>query len=95
MHWSFNNFLNGILKKPKKSKKQIYRHSFGYTNMIACCRSVVSFLKLLKRVQPSLGISHLRSCTKLRLAKPVELGWVSLFNGISTFVGYLMPKPFS
>ena len=22
-------------------------------------------------------------------------GWVSLFNGISTFVGYLMPKPFS
>ena len=25
----------------------------------------------------------------------VCLGLVSLFNGISTFVGYLMPKPFS
>ena len=25
----------------------------------------------------------------------VWFGWVSLFNGISTFVGYLMPKPFS
>ena len=24
-----------------------------------------------------------------------EIGLVSLFNGISTFVGYLMPKPFS
>ena len=23
------------------------------------------------------------------------IGWFSLFNGISTFVGYLMPKPFS
>ena len=23
------------------------------------------------------------------------VGLVSLFNGISTFVGYLMPKPFS
>ena len=25
----------------------------------------------------------------------VKFGLVSLFNGISTFVGYLMPKPFS
>ena len=25
----------------------------------------------------------------------IELGLVSLFNGISTFVGYLMPKIFS
>ena len=24
-----------------------------------------------------------------------SIGLVSLFNGISTFVGYLMPKPFS
>ena len=24
-----------------------------------------------------------------------RFGFVSLFNGISTFVGYLMPKPFS
>ena len=24
-----------------------------------------------------------------------HLGLVSLFNGMSTFVGYLMPKPFS
>ena len=24
-----------------------------------------------------------------------SFGFVSLFNGISTFVGYLMPKPFS
>ena len=30
------------------------------------------------------------------LAKPMSrFGLVSLFNGISTFVGYLMPKPFS
>ena len=27
--------------------------------------------------------------------KKVRFGLVSLFNGISTFVGYLMPKPFS
>ena len=26
---------------------------------------------------------------------PQLFGLVSLFNGISTFVGYLMPKPFS
>ena len=25
----------------------------------------------------------------------ISFGLVSLFNGISTFVGYLMPKPFS
>ena len=25
----------------------------------------------------------------------VRFGLVSLFNGISTFVGYLIPKPFS
>ena len=25
----------------------------------------------------------------------LDFGLVSLFNGISTFVGYLMPKPFS
>ena len=24
-----------------------------------------------------------------------RFGWVSLFYGISTFIGYLMPKPFS
>ena len=24
----------------------------------------------------------------------ISFGLVSLFNGISTFVGYLMPKPF-
>ena len=27
--------------------------------------------------------------------KGADFGLVSLFNGISTFVGYLMPKPFS
>ena len=25
----------------------------------------------------------------------IRFGLVSLFNGVSTFVGYLMPKPFS
>ena len=29
------------------------------------------------------------------LNDPTRLVSVSLFNGISTFVGYLMPKPFS
>ena len=28
-------------------------------------------------------------------SNPAWFGLVSLFNGISTFVGYLMPKPFS
>ena len=30
-----------------------------------------------------------------RLFKRMWFGLVSLFNGISTFVDYLMPKPFS
>ena len=30
-----------------------------------------------------------------RIAFSQLVGWVSMFNGISTFVGYLMPKPFS
>ena len=30
-----------------------------------------------------------------QLLIPKSFGLVSLFNGISTFVGYLMPKPFS
>ena len=29
------------------------------------------------------------------LPKTKTFGLVSLFNGISTFVGYVMPKPFS
>ena len=31
----------------------------------------------------------------LQGGKRIWVGLVSLFNGISTFVGYLMPKPFS
>ena len=30
----------------------------------------------------------------LMFLNELRLGLVSLFNGISTFVGYLMPKPF-
>ena len=36
-----------------------------------------------------------RSEGKMKEEKAKWIGLVSLFNGISTFVGYLMPKPFS
>ena len=44
--------------------------------------------------------SHVKRSLAYRNPKTLEtlddfLGLVSLFNGISTFVGYLMPKPFS
>ena len=32
---------------------------------------------------------------RVRVTMLIWFGLVSLFNGISTFVGYLMPKPFS
>ena len=32
---------------------------------------------------------------KFRIERKMNKELVSLFNGISTFVGYLMPKPFS
>ena len=42
------------------------------------------------KLECDIVVSLNSSCT-ITLA----LGLVSLFNGISTFVGYLMPKPFS
>ena len=34
-------------------------------------------------------------CVNMLMCVCVWFGFVSLFNGISTFVGHLMPKPFS
>ena len=36
-----------------------------------------------------------KKCQRSRLKGEFWVGLGSLFNGISTFVGYLMPKPFS
>ena len=47
------------------------------------------FFSQSKRSQPS---NVFCSCWKQKM---VWFGLVSLFNGISTFEGYLMPKPFS
>ena len=46
---------------------------------------------LWKRVLKGLVVSLFTSSRK----EAARLGLVSLFNGISTFVGYLMPKSFS
>ena len=62
------------------------------------------FLEIIFTLSPLPGIfrySNLDNCPDVIVpysgftGLKNTLGLVSLFNGISTFVGYLMPKPFS
>ena len=84
----------GCLKcsKPYQERSAIAEHF--------CCGSTLPLLtNLIKSeiVFPSFirsySVSHQQKCSAMLFSLGDSL--VSLFNGISTIVGYLMPKPFS
>ena len=52
-------------------------------------------MQLLFRVCRGCSRCILNPVDRIKESEKEMIGLVSLFNGISTFVGYLMPKPFS
>ena len=69
-----------ILPFPKKGDLGLAKNYQGITLTSIAAKIYNTLLR--NRIEPEIN-------------NILRFGLVSLFNGISTFVGYLMPKPFS
>ena len=76
---------------PFRYKRTIIKTLISRAKLLSSCRTI--FLNELKNIKQTLiyyGFPNYIVDTEIK-----GLVWFLLFNGISTFVGYLMPKPFS
>ena len=82
--------------KKKKKKTKVLSGSDSENEMTEFPRFIViiHWSKLLWLNSHFIDWNSDSSQVNFEIEEIIRIGLVSLFNGISTFVGYLMPKPF-